>query len=347
MSAAPSRIVWPVEHDAWDELDAACARASLFTSRPWMAAIEDAYGLRVEATVVADRSGTIEAALPFCRLRDALGDRVRVLPFSDYCDPIGDATLIDRLAAPLLDLDVPVVLRTRHAALAQAVGFQETGRAAWHAVTVPPPGDPTSLQGRGSAPRNARRAEAQGVSVRVVDSVDGLRTFHRMHAHLRKRKYRMLAQPQSFFESLHRHFGRDGSVAVLLAEVAGEPVAGILLLFWNGTAYYKFNASYDTSARPNDLLVQRALAYARERGCHRFDFGLSDLDQPGLLRFKEKFATDQGPISTLAGGARRPPDEAGTTLRRTLGELTELFTDPSVPDDVARRAGDSLYRYFA
>ena len=69
-------------------------------------------------------------------------------------------------------------------------------------------------------------------------------------------------------------------------------------------------------------------------------------DQPGLIRFKRNFGADERELRFLRW---TPPGwrEDGSGARRMLSEMTHLLTEPSVPDGVAARAGDELYRYFA
>jgi hypothetical protein len=74
------------------------------------------------------------------------------------------------------------------------------------------------------------------------------------------------------------------------------------------------------------------------------DWGLSELDQPGLVAYKRKFASEERRITCLSSAApntvvsRDPPEP--------LGELTRVLTDDSVPDNVTELAGSLLYRYF-
>jgi hypothetical protein len=75
------------------------------------------------------------------------------------------------------------------------------------------------------------------------------------------------------------------------------------------------------------------------------DWGLSDLDQPGLVGFKRKWATDERRLLTLRAGTGEPrPGQR--EFGDALGGLTHLLTEDSVPDDVTERAGALLYRYF-
>jgi CelD/BcsL family acetyltransferase involved in cellulose biosynthesis len=321
--------------------------ASIFTSPPWIAALEAAYGFRVEiaACLEADR---IEAAMPFCRLDDLRGSRLAALPFSDYGDPLVEdpglfAALVDHVAG----LDRGLRLRSlRNPLPAADPRLAVAGESLWHGVDLARPLDDIWAGLKGSARQNIRKAMGSGVTVRIGRGGDDLRRFHRMHAQLRKTKYRMLAQPFVLFEAVDAAFAGAGDVAVVLAEADGEPIAGIFLICWQGTAYYKFNASIDTRLRPNDLLAWEAIRLATEQGCQTFDFGISDANQPGLVRYKSKFATEERQIRQLVL-PQQPPAAHEAVAGQALGRLTELLTRPEVPDSVTRAAGDVLYRYFA
>jgi CelD/BcsL family acetyltransferase involved in cellulose biosynthesis len=53
------------------------------------------------------------------------------------------------------------------------------------------------------------------------------------------------------------------------------------------------------SLRPNDALAWAALRWVSERGLHMLDWGLSDVDQPGLVAYKRKWASEERRIVTL------------------------------------------------
>jgi CelD/BcsL family acetyltransferase involved in cellulose biosynthesis len=322
--------------------------ASLFTAPPWMAALEAAYGLQVEIAACL-KDGQIEAAMPFCRVDDLRGPRLAALPFSDYGDPLvedqgGLAALVDHVAG----LGRGLRLRSLRNPLPLAdPRIEVAGEALWHGVDLARPLDDIWAGLKGSARQNIRKALGSGVTVRIGRGSDDLRRFHRMHAKLRKTKYRMLAQPFALFEAIQAAFAGAGDVAVVLAEADGEPIAGIFLICWQGTAYYKFNASIDTRLRPNDLLAWHAIRLATEQGCDSFDFGISDADQPGLVRYKSKFATEERVIRQLVLPSPHRPAAHEAAADRLLGRLTELFTRPEVPDTITSEAGDALYRHFA
>jgi hypothetical protein len=78
----------------------------------------------------------------------------------------------------------------------------------------------------------------------------------------------------------------------------------------------------------------------------RLDFGLSDTAQPGLVRFKQKFATEERSIAILTATPEGYSDRRGAETGRVLSRLTEILTAPDIADDATRKVGDEIYRYF-
>ena len=320
---------------------------SLFTSPPWIEAVSRAFDLQILASA-RTAGNELEAAVPFCHVSDFRGDRVVCLPFSDYCDPlVEDGASWAGLIEPILSLKVPVTLRCLRNPVPLADNrFRLIGRGLWHGIDLTRSEDELWAGLAPSARQNVRKARRHGVVVVHGKSVEDLRTFHQMHCHVRKSKYRLLAQPLRFFERLHASFAPDDRLTVLLAVIDGTPAAGIVFLAWGDTLYYKFNASLDQRLRPNDLLVWEGIRLARQRGLARLDFGLSDAAQLGLVRYKRKFATDEEEISFLRWQDPDYVDPRGELAGQTLHRMTHLMTDPSVPDQITRACGDALYRFF-
>ncbi len=178
--------------------------------------------------------------------------------------------------------------------------------------------------------------------------LEDIRTFFDLHRRTRKRKYRLLSQPLSFFENIWKAFSPHDGIAAGLAVHDGEVIAASLYLIWRGVIYYKFGASDPAhlSLRPNELLAWESMQLGRSRGCRAYDWGVSDLDQPGLVAYKRKFATEEQRVTVLRHTPAGYDNPAGAEAGRVLGVMTELLTRDDVPDDVTEAAGDALYRYF-
>lgn len=323
------------------------AMGSVFGSRSWIEALAAAYGIAVQASTI-ERNGAAKAAILFSEIEDIRGRRIISLPFSDYVDPlVEDPADWSRLVTPLLEKGVPVRFRClRNALPAADPRFMLTGTALWHAADLSRPEAEMWMGLDNSARQNIRKAERSGVVIRQGKTVDDLRIFYRMHGHVRKSKYRLFAQPFSFFEGLHAAFAPEDRIVVLLAEQDGAALGGILFLIHRDTLYYKFNASTDAVLRPNDLLVWSGMVFGRSHGLSRLDFGLSDPSQPGLVRFKQKFATEERTISVLQSTPAGYADPRGEAAGHVLHRLTEILTSPEIPDDVTRVVGDEVYRFF-
>src|SRR5215475_13770226 len=320
---------------------------SLFSSRRWTEAVARTYGFKVSASMPNDmgRDGKADGAILFSRLFDLRGERIVCGPFSDYCDPLAsDVETWHELVAPLISLGVPITLRCLCNQLpARDQRFVKVSEAAWHGIDLDRPESEIWDGLRGPARQNIRKAQRCGVKVRASDQLRDMHVFYEMHCHVRKSKYRLLPQPFTFFEHLHASFTKHNGLTVLLAEVDGAAVAATVFLECGDTLYYKFNASVERDGCPNDLLVWEGIRIGQRRGLKLFDFGASDLDQPGLLRYKRKFATIERRIFRLQYKPEGYLDRRASAANEALKSITYLLTDPGVPDRITQAAGGDFY----
>jgi CelD/BcsL family acetyltransferase involved in cellulose biosynthesis len=340
----------PVIDTRWGVLGTAPG-AGLFHSPPWMAALRNAYGFEPRAYLAVDAAGAARGGVAFCEIDDLLGRRLVSLPFSDVCDPLllepgAWPSLRDRLA----EHAAPLSLRCLDDSfLAGDPEFAVTKRARWHTLALDAPAD--LLRGRfGDTTRRAlAKAERAGVVVRPLEGEGGLDGFVRLHARLRKRKYRMLSQPPAFFAAIAEQFRAIGGWYPLGAWHGDRLLAATVYLKWGDVLYYKFNASDPDglALRPNNLLVWAGLELAVSLGCRALDLGPSDDNQPGLIRFKREFGAAERELRFLKRVLAGYAGEPGAELRPVLGEVTRLLTLPALADEVTAAAGASLYRYFA
>jgi CelD/BcsL family acetyltransferase involved in cellulose biosynthesis len=344
----------PVTDPLWRAL-ATAPGVGLFTSPPWLAAVCGTYGFTAEARIALDATGDPVGGLAWVPVDDPRGLRLLSLPFCDRADPpVPDTATLDLLVEAAGIGDAPFMLRCLDdSPAATGAGLRVTGEAAWHgtplrgADRVPRTVDELHRLIHSQSRRNVAAAERAGVRVEIRDDLEGVRLMHGLHVRLRKGKYGLLAQPQEFFERIWQEFSPDGRCVTLLASLHGEVVAAALFLEWNGALYYKFGASVPDrlGARPNDAIYWTGIGLGLDRGLDLVDWGLSDLDQPGLVRFKRKWATDERRLLTLRSGTPRPRP-GSQEFGDALNGLTALLTDPAVPDDITQRAGALLYRYF-
>jgi hypothetical protein len=277
---------------------------------------------------------------------DARGSRLLSLPFSDRADPpVPDLSIWEAVSGAATTGQPPFTLRCLDDSPAVAdERLRVVGNAAWHGTPLSATTDELRRRIAPQARRNLTAAERGGVTVEIRGDLDAVRAMHGLHVRLRKRKYRLLAQPIALFERIWAELAPGGGCVTLLARVGDQVVAAALFLEWAGVLYYKFGASVPEHLhlRPNDAIYWAGICHAAERGLRLVDWGLSDRDQPGLVAYKRKWASVERPLLTLRAGEpaeKRPLDAE-------LGELTRLLTEESVPDGITERAGAVLYHYF-
>ncbi|MGA7271076.1 MAG: GNAT family N-acetyltransferase [Acidimicrobiia bacterium] len=343
----------PIVDPRWSALVEGSPDSDVFHSPDWLSVLVDTYGFELRARLVME-GGRPAGGVVFAELGSLDARHRKTLPFSDFCDPlVSDISHWESLRASLLSEEIPFTVRCRTSPwVREDQSFHTTGTAAWHRIDVDRSTEAMWEAIHPSARRAIRRAIGEGVEVRPAEREDELRSFYLLHMSVRRHKYGLLAQPYSFFQRLWSQFVEKDRGRLMLAFHKGRPVAGVMFLDWGDTTYYKLNASDPDSLelRPNDLIVWSAMEEAGDRSHRWLDFGVSDLDQPGLIRYKEKYATESGLVETLVAGDDGSPAMSPATVdefRDLLGSLTRLFVDDAVPDAAFESAGDLLYRYFA
>lgn len=140
---------------------------------------------------------------------------------------------------------------------------------------------------------NLRLGEKRGVSVRQGTFSD-LPMLYQMYAETSVRDG-FLIRSQEYYQTLWKTFLDQDMLEPLIAEVDGQPVAGIMVYYFAGKAWYLQGMSTDLhrDKMPNYLLQWTAMRRARNRGCVAYDLwgapeNFNDSDPLwGVFRFKE------------------------------------------------------------
>lgn len=146
---------------------------------------------------------------------------------------------------------------------------------------------------------NVRLSERRGVVVREAGPA-GLDGWYRLHCGMARRQGITRHSRRYFgelFATAAAYPGRRPRLLLLMAEYAGEQVAGIVVSLFGRRARYLYGASSDRhrQAMPNYRLQWAAMRLAREAGCHTYDlFGIPRSADPalpmaGLYRMKTGF----------------------------------------------------------
>ncbi len=255
----------------WAALTVARPEATVFHHPAWVELLKTCYGYQPTLFAILDASGQTVAALPLMQIDSWLtGRRVVSLPFSDFCPPltIDDASLgdlVEELQSWRRQNKVPdIQIRWP---LPGVDGVYPAEAFTRHITCL----DPDSEQvfrsfSKTQVQQRIRKAEREGVSIEMSDKWEDLLLFYGLHLETRRRLGTPI-QPQRFFRLLWGQLISQGLGFVLLAYKDSQLLAGAVILHFNKTLTYKYNASDPAywKLRPNNLLLWHAIRW----GCPR------------------------------------------------------------------------------
>jgi lipid II:glycine glycyltransferase (peptidoglycan interpeptide bridge formation enzyme) len=237
-----------------------------------------------------------------------------------------------------------VELRPRETALrceGNGDDFQPVHHYCFHKIDLAPSLDEIYERLHHSCVRRAiRRAERERVGYEAGRSPDLLATFYQLMRQTRRR-HGLPPQPFAWFENLVAILGER--LTIRLATKSGKPIAAMMTLTFHRTIVYKYGCS---DARFHKLggmayLFWQAIREAKAQGLNEFDLGRSDLDQPGLIAFKDRLGASRSTLTYY----RRPADDtrfwSGARRQRAARWLFERLPDPALS-----LAGHVLYRHL-
>jgi len=299
----------PAETSAWDRFVRGTPGGTLYHLVVWRQVFAREFGWETHYLQARDAAG-IAGILPLVRLKSRLfGDFLVSLPYVNYGGVLTQSEAADRL---LLD---------SAAALASALGVSHLELrelrprgSAWPVRTdkvIMESGLATSADehwaGLPSKLRSqVRRPQKAGATTRI-GGAELLNDFYAVFA----RNMRDLGTPvygRSFFATIAREIPEN--LEVVIAELAGEPVAAGVLLHYGGRTEIPWASSLRSANRlgVNMLMYWECLKRAIDRGSRVFDFGRSTLDS-GTYHFKRQWGAAPVPMYWhywLRGGGELP-----------------------------------------
>ena len=335
----------PTADQRWDNFVQDHLQASIFHTRAWLQTLQQTYGYKPRAVVIARDEGKLIAAIPFCEVTGCFGKRRLVsLPFSDHCQPLFDTQeqlqgLIAYLRAKR-DTSRWDYLELRPKELiATTPGLEESERFVFHRLNLRrnPEEIFTGLH-NDCVRRKIRRAERSGLTVEHGRTDALLKKFYRLQV-ITRRRHGLPAQPTEWFRNLAAEFGSKLTVSV--ASSAGHPIAGIITIRHNHTLVYKYGGSDHRfrSLGGMQLLLWQAIQRAMRDGLTEFDLGRSDVTDAGLVAFKDRWGAEQNFLSYRRYGTM-PSTRFAKTYQSSIGKYVWAHT----PQAVLTAAGRVLYR---
>jgi CelD/BcsL family acetyltransferase involved in cellulose biosynthesis len=343
LSEETIRVLDPLTDSRWNDLLVRHPRASVFHSRGWLEALKRTYGYE-PIVLTTTGSGPLDNGLALCRIRTFLSRRLVSLPFSDHCEPLVDAP--EDLSEMIEFLRGEVEKRRCRSFELRPRSFVPGGLAEGDGYFLHTLDLARSTQEifagfhHSSTQRAIRRAEREGLSYEAGTSEPLLTQFYDLLRQTRRR-HGLPPQPTAWFHNLLAGFG--DALTMHLASKDGRPVAGILTLSFKKTMVYKYGGSdaahHQLGGMP--FLFWRAIQDAKAQGIEELDLGRSDLDQPGLLAFKDHLGATRSTLTYYNFPERRKAKAHDGPLSRAARRVLA-----HLPDAALDLTGRLLYKHL-
>ncbi len=233
----------------------------------------------------------------FCRVKSWLtGHRLISLPFSDHCQPLVETG--DTLTLFLSNLTEQmnqkrwkyIELRpmlSSGSELEQRPCFSKGEEFYFHKLDLRPDLETIFPNFHKSCvQRKIQRGERENLEYEAGRSERILGKFYSLLL-LTRRRHQLPPQPLSWFRNLVECLGDHLTIRVVSKD--GQPIASILTLFFKKSLVYKYGCSdarfHNLGGMP--LLFWKAIQEGKALGAHELDLGRSEMDNPGLVNFKE------------------------------------------------------------
>lgn len=300
-------IIDPLSDSHWEDLIERHPKASVFHQRGWLEALTRTYKYKPLVLTTSRPAGPLNGGMLVCEVKSWLtGSRAVSLPFSDHCEPLFDSnadlmSLIDQ-AQPELQRRGWRYLELRptdesFAEIERGLGFQISGRYVRHVLDLDSGIDELFRSfHKDSVQRRIKHANRSGLIELCGTSPEMLEQFYKLFV-LTRSRHHLPPPPFAWFKNLVACLG--SALEIRIAYKDNSPIAGVIILRFRETAYFKYGCS---DARFNRFgatswLLWNAIQAAKASGAVRFDFGRTQTDNPGLIRFKNHWVSRSAPLT--------------------------------------------------
>ena len=341
-------IIDPLTDRRWDDLVARHPRASAFHRRGWLEALKQTYGYQPFVLTSAASGEALTDGIVACRIQSWLtGTRIVSLPFADHCDPLfsesGDG---HRLSEGLVGECIRQhckYLEVRPLLESPDLGdkFQAGESFYFHELDLRPGLEQLfkSLH-KDSIQRKIRRAEKEQVSYESGNSDLFIEAFYHLLI-ITRRRHHLPPQPINWFKNLAVNMG--DALQIRLARKNGIAIAALLTLRHGKNIIYKYGCSdgafHQLGGMP--FLFWKLIEEGKATGAESLDFGRSEIENDGLVTFKDKFGTTKRKLTY-----QRYPQTTKQSAHSWGDSLVARKMFSMLPDGVLSAAGKILYRHI-
>jgi lipid II:glycine glycyltransferase (peptidoglycan interpeptide bridge formation enzyme) len=338
----------PSSDSRWSDLTATHPKASVFHQPGWLEALAKTYGYRAMALTSTPPGEPLSDGLVFCEVKSSItGNRLVSLPFTDHAEPLLSENSTSSAFLEWLQTEYKrhnwryLELRPSSEIVDSRYSLQPSQSFWLHTLDLAPSIEQLFRNLHKSCiQRRIRHAERQGLSYEKSTSNKILEEFYKLLIINRKR-FRLLPQPRAWFQNLIECM--KPNVEIRLVRKHEAAVAAILTLRHRKTVVYKYGCSDDRFHHLAGMpfLFWRLIEESKTEGIETIDFGRTDMDNDGLIRFKGHFGAVRQSLNYFRYAVR---ERDRTATQTNLPVVRALFS--VLPDALSSGAGRLVYRHM-
>jgi len=326
----------PLRDPRWKVFIDSHPDAAIFHRIEWLQALKSTYGYTPIALTLTAPGSPLENGVAFCEIRSRLtGNRLVSVPFSDHCEPlVGNPAETKSLMAGMVEAVSKD--RWKYAEIRPVnyvpdvkANFGMCNTYCLHRLDLRS-SEQQLFKGfnKGSVQRKIRRAERESLRYEEGSSDELLHCFYQLLI-MTRRRHGLPPQPLKWFRSLIDCLGQDLKIRIALK--GDTPVASMLTIAHKKTLVYKYGCSdlRYSNLGGTALVFWRAIQDAKAAGIEALDMGRSDLEDEGLVTFKENWGAARSTMKYWRYPARstKPGPE---NLIRHVKRLVSIAPDISL-----------------
>jgi hypothetical protein len=348
MDAPKLMIIQDLSDERWLSFIRANSQSIFFHHPAWINLISTCYGYRPFIITICDENGEIVAGLPVMEILSILKTKRWVsLPFTDFCNPLyRDKDCLNDLVDEMV-----IYFSEKHLSRIEVRWelpenpamhmYAQYAQYALHTLKLEADFERVASRFERTHQQNVRQAEKNQIRIEWGNQLADVRKYYSLQLETRQR-HGIPSQPWRYFRLISEQLIEKGFGSVLLAYHGDKYIAGLILLKWQETLSCKYAASREEymKLRPNNLLFWTAIQWGCRNGFTLFDMGRTDLDNPGLRRFKKGWGADEMPLNYFTI-SRTPPQLISGNLMKIMKPIIQKS-----PRWVCQLTGELLYKYF-
>jgi len=339
-------IVDPIKYPQWNSMVSKEGHGTVFHTSNWARVLVESYDFH-PAYILLMQQGEFRGCLPIMEVDSILtGKRGVSLSFSDCCGAIAhDSQDYQLLLNSALGLGGMSQWRYAEFRGEKFLSDQVSDKSfAYHELELLTDEVKMHSRLRKGTSSGIRKAEREGVKVTISHELDSVREFYRLHC-LTRQRHGLPPQPVLFFEKLYVHMISEGLGFTALAHYRTKAVAGLICLHFKDQSVWKYGASDERfkELSANNLVIWEAIKACAGRGLRSMSFGRSDLDNPGLISFKNGWGASLAPLKYYRYDFNSNTF-GRTKIRNDIASYKKFFR--YLPIDVLRMIGKFAYRHI-